>query len=127
MATFGEAIKTCLKEKYASVKGRAPRSEYWFFYLFYMIVYCVPVYIGMGLAANGSGIGTAIMGIAYVIALALMVPTICVTARRLHDIGKSGWMMLVAFIPLVGWIIMLIWLIKDSEPGDNQYGPNPKA
>lgn len=55
-----------------------------------------------------------------------LIPTIAVSVRRMHDIGKSGWWVLIAFVPLIGWIWYLILCCTDSQPGDNQYGPNPK-
>ena len=102
---FGEAIKVCFN-KFANFEGRARRSEYWWFMLFVNLVSMVTC------------------GFASIV---FLVPTIAVTARRLHDIGRSGWWQLISFIPLVGFILLLIWTIQDSAPGTNEYGPNPKV
>lgn len=117
---FSEAVASVFKN-YANFKGRARRSEYWFFVLFNMI-------------ASGllTGISTASENRVFLIlsgiySLAVIIPTLAVIWRRLHDIGKSGASYFVALIPLVGAIILLVWLCKDSQPGDNQYGPSPKA
>jgi len=63
----------------------------------------------------------------FIYSLLVLVPGLAVAVRRLHDIGKSGWMLLIGLIPIVGGIILLIWAASDSQPGDNQYGPNPKS
>lgn len=102
---FGEAIKVCFN-KFANFEGRARRSEYWWFILFVNLVSMVTC------------------GIASIV---FLVPVIAVTARRLHDIGRSGWWQLISFVPLAGAILLLIWTVQDSTPGNNEYGPNPKA
>jgi uncharacterized membrane protein YhaH (DUF805 family) len=112
MSWFIEALK-----KYAVFSGRARRSEYWYFVLFYIILYAV--FLGVGLAIKGP----ALVGI---VALGLLLPFWGVTVRRLHDTGKSGWMILLGIIPLVGTIILLVFYCTDSVPGENKYGPNPK-
>jgi len=67
-------------------------------------------------------------GLFYMLySLGVLIPGLAVSVRRLHDIGKSGWMLLIVFIPLVGWIWLLVLMVTDSEPGENQYGPNPKG
>jgi uncharacterized membrane protein YhaH (DUF805 family)/RNA polymerase subunit RPABC4/transcription elongation factor Spt4 len=110
-ATYQYFIQAVTK-KFADFSGRARRREYWFYVLFAFIAGFV-----LGL----------IPVIGQLACLALVVPGAAITARRLHDIGKSGWLQLIGFVPLVGWIIVLIWTTKDSDPGVNQYGPNPKA
>ena len=102
---FGEAIKVCFN-KFANFEGRARRSEYWWFILFVNLV------------------GIVTCGISNIV---FLVPIIAVTARRLHDIGRSGWWQLVCLVPLVGAILLLIWTVQDSAPGTNEYGPNPKV
>ncbi len=105
-------------KQYADFEGRARRKEYWMFVLFNMIF------------AFGVGIIDGLMGsmiLSGIYMLAIIIPSIAVGVRRLHDVGKSGWMMLVAFIPLIGGIWLLILFVTDGEPGDNLYGANPKA
>ena len=115
---------TALKS-YAVFSGRSRRSEYWYFGLFYLIFYVaaavVDVMAGSFERASGIGVCTAIL------ALALLIPSISVTVRRLHDTGRSGWWVLIGFIPLVGAIILLVFLCQDSEPGANRFGANPKV
>ncbi len=114
--SFAEAIQTCFK-KYVDFNGRARRSEYWYFWLFTFILSSV-------LTAVGNAIG--ITWLAGVAGLAVLLPSIAVSVRRLHDIGKAGIWVLIGFIPCIGEILLIIWACKDSDPGDNQFGPNPK-
>jgi uncharacterized membrane protein YhaH (DUF805 family) len=106
-----------LKKKYADFSGRACRTEYWMFVLCSIIV-------GIVLAIVDAMITGGLLGIVYL--LGIIIPSIAVTARRLHDTNRSGWWMLISVIPLVG-LVLIYFLVLDSQPGDNQYGPNPKA
>lgn len=109
---------TVLKQ-YAVFSGRARRKEYWFFALFNFI-------ISLLLTGIDSLIGTAgTLNMIY--SVAVLVPSLAVSIRRLHDIGRSAWWMLLAFIPVIGWLVLLYFGLKDSEPGSNAYGPNPKG
>ena len=105
-------------KKYAEFSGRARRKEFWMFALFNIIIAVV-------LGIVDGFIGMPILGGLY--SLAVLLPGIAVGARRLHDIGKSGWWLLIGFVPLIGFIVLIIFFVMDSNPGDNQYGPNPKA
>ena len=112
-------------KKYADFSGRARRSEYWFFALFNTIVMLALLFIGWlidGDAAQGPG-----QWLYFLYLLAVLLPSLAVNVRRLHDIGKSGWYVLIALIPFIGPILVLIWHCMDSDPGTNQYGPNPKT
>lgn len=104
-------------KKYAVFDGRARRQEYWMFGLFNFIIAVV-------LAAIGGIIHTQALYGLYV--LAILLPSIGVTIRRLHDTGRSGWWMLIGLVPLVGGLILLYFMICDSEPNSNDYGPCPK-
>lgn len=115
--SFVDSIKTCF-QKYVDFNGRARRSEYWYFYLFYVIVGTIA-----GVISNA--IGSQI--ISTIVSLAFLLPSLAVAVRRLHDIGKKWTWIFMGLIPLVGWIIMITYMVKDSEPGDNQFGPNPKG
>ncbi len=126
---FMDAVKTCFN-KYIDFSGRAPRSEFWWFMLFLTIASAILGQIDTALFGptlvmtdNGFEYNTGILGGLF--SLATLLPSIAVTARRLHDIDKSGWWQLIALIPLIGWIIMLIWMIKKGTPGDNRFGPDP--
>ena len=114
--SFTDAVKSVFSQ-YVGFKGRARRSEYWWFVLFNIIVSVV-------ISLLASLTGWNFLSILY--SLAVLLPGLAVAVRRLHDIGKSGWFYLFAFIPLVGAIILRVWFCKDSEPGANAYGPNPK-
>jgi uncharacterized membrane protein YhaH (DUF805 family) len=108
--TFQDAIKTCFA-KYADFKGRALRSEYWWFWLFTVIV---------GLALTT--VSEAMAGIFYVGAL---LPSLAAAARRLHDTGRTGWWLLIGFIPLVGAIVLVVFMTQEGSGIDNEYGPAP--
>ncbi|GAC1372726.1 MAG: DUF805 domain-containing protein [Aquirhabdus sp.] len=107
-----------LKNKYALFEGRARREEFWMFTLISIIISIV-----VGFVARAIGLNF----LAAVYSLAILVPSIAVAARRLHDINKSGWWQLVGIIPIIGWIIVIIWYATDSDEGSNQYGENPKG
>ena len=117
---FGEALQSVFS-KYATFSGRARRSEYWYFFLFNVIINIV---LNTLYVATNSTIFTALIGL---YSLAALVPGLAVSWRRMHDIGKSGAYYCFILIPLVGAIILLVWMCKDSYPGINQYGPNPKG
>ena len=117
---FGEALQSVFG-KYATFSGRARRSEYWYFVLLQVIV--TAVLNGLYSATES----VAFSAILVLFDLALLVPSLAVCWRRLHDIGKSGGYYFFVLIPLVGWILLLVWMCQDSQPGENQYGPNPKG
>jgi len=110
---FFEAVGSVLS-KYFTFSGRALRSEYWFWALFYMLG-AIPVSMAAGLGVTGP---YAIYG------LAILIPTLAVTARRLHDTNLSGWWSLITIIPFA-WLILLYWLVKKGDPGDNRFGMPP--
>lgn len=128
--TFTESVRTVLKEKYATFDGRAPRSEFWWFFLFSVIVQAVLNFLLGGPADEDAyiGLGGAIMGLtAFAISLALLIPTIAVGIRRLHDTDRSGWWILIALIPLIGGIVLLVFYALQGTPGANRFGPDPLA
>lgn len=107
----------CIRQ-FADFKGRARRKEFWMFALVNFVVSLV-------ISIVGSIIGTTLLSTIY--SLAILLPSLGVGVRRLHDVGKSGWYMLASLIPVIGWIWLLILVVQDSQPGDNQWGPNPKS
>jgi len=117
--TFTEAVKTCLVEKYATFSGRAPRSEYWYLTLFGYFLSLLIFFIGYTFNSP-----ELMMGISLVVCLIFFVPGLAVSIRRLHDTGRSGWWLLLAFIPYIGSIALLIIFCIGSDD-DNKYGPNP--
>lgn len=123
--SFQDAVRTCLQRKYADFHGRARRSEYWFFFLFTAIIGIVGGILD-AIFGTRSGMYGGTGPIQGILQLALLIPGLAVGARRLHDTGRSGWWLLIGLIPLVGWIILLVFFVQDSQPS-NQHGPNPKG
>lgn len=120
---FGEAVQSCLRQ-YVGFSGRARRSEYWWFFLFVVIVSAVASVLDalLGTVSDDTNLGV----IGTIVGLALVLPIIAVSVRRLHDTSRSGWWYLLVLIPIVGSIILIVFYCLDSH-GDNQYGPSPKA
>lgn len=114
--------------QYADFDGRARRKEFWMFVLFYALFAACAAFMDQ-LMGTEDDLGDMFTEGVYstVYALALFIPGLAVSVRRLHDTGKSGWMILVAFIPLVGWIWLLALYCQNSQRGNNAYGPNPKG
>lgn len=98
--TFGESISTCFS-KYAAFNGRASRSEYWWWFLFTF------------LASAASGIVSETLSALF--SLGVLLPSLAVGARRLHDTDRSGWFLLLWFIPIVGWIVLIVWAIQEAK------------
>lgn len=105
------------KFKYAQFNGRARRSEFWYFVLFNLIV-------SLGLGTVGAVTDLEFLSGLY--GLLALIPSIAVGVRRLHDSGKSGLWLLVSFLPFIGWIVLIYFLVQETQYFDNQYGPNPK-
>ena len=121
MSYFG-SIKTCMK-KYVDFNGRAAKSEYWWFFLFNIIVSVVTSIVDIYVTDT---MLTPTLGTIQAVALfGLLLPSIAVAARRLHDVGKSGWMLLITLIPLIGVIVLLVWLIGEGDAQPNVYGVVP--
>ncbi|MEI2641597.1 MAG: DUF805 domain-containing protein [Candidatus Nanopelagicales bacterium] len=122
--SFGEAVSSGFSN-YANFSGRTPRSGYWWWVLFTIIVSVVASVVdnvaGLNYENQNAGWVSTIAG------LALLIPSISVLFRRLHDIGRSGWWWLLGLICCIGQIILFVFALQDSQPGDNQYGPNPKG
>jgi uncharacterized membrane protein YhaH (DUF805 family) len=117
-------------KKYAVFAGRARRKEYWMFVLFniliiFAIAILAAIFTGIG-GKFGSALASTIYGLTSIYSLALIIPTLAVVVRRLHDVGKSGWWYFIILVPLIGGIWLLVLMCTDSQPGTNQYGPNPK-
>lgn len=113
--------------QYADFDGRARRKEFWIFILFYIVFSACAALIDdmMDTAYSDEPLSGGMLSTAYV--LALLIPGLAVSVRRLHDVGKSGWMILVVFIPFVGWLWLLALYCQNSQRGMNPYGPNPKG
>ena len=114
-------------EKYFEVAGRASRAELWSFALLQLAFFAFFALLGGGMEVaigEGAGFAAAVVMIGL-LSLALLVPNVTVAVRRLHDIGKSGWWYLIQMVPMIGGIVFLVFMLMPSQPGSNQYGPNP--
>ena len=111
----------CLS-KFADFSGRARRREYWTFALVNGLIGVLLSILGLAFGEDSSA-STIILAVFYLI---ILLPNLSVSVRRLHDIGKSGWWLFIGLIPLLGSLILFAWTLMDSEPGENQYGKNPK-
>lgn len=109
-------VKRVFLEKYFCFEGRANRKEFWYSFLFNFIITALLSLIG----------GKTGMIIQCVWSLAVLLPTLGVGARRLHDINKTGWLLLLALIPIIGEIILIVWWINEGDQAENQYGPVPE-
>ena len=112
MSWYLEALK-----KYAVFSGRSRRMEYWYFVLFNIIVSIVLGAIDGLLGTRGSYAGAGLLSGIY--GLAILIPSLAVTVRRLHDIDRSGWWILIALVPLIGTIVLLVFALLDGTPGTN--------
>jgi uncharacterized membrane protein YhaH (DUF805 family) len=132
---FVSAVKTCLN-KYATFTGRAARPEFWWFVLFGIIARAVAniidrILFGAATVHVDAGNGSVTMHygpgyVAMLVGLALIVPSLAVGARRLHDIDRSGWWQLLLLIPIIGWLILIYWFVQPSQ-GPNSHGEGPEG
>lgn len=111
--------------QYAVFKGRARRKEYWFFILFNLIASLLLTVVDFMTGSLNAELGMGLLSGLY--SLAVLIPSLAVTVRRLHDTGRTGWWLLIGLIPLIGAIVLLVFMLLDSQPGDNPYGANPKG
>lgn len=120
MSWYIEALR-----KYGTVRGRSRRREYWTFVLVNVLVFVVFT------AIQGARLGVTVNLILAVVEtlffLAILVPSLTVAIRRLHDTGRSGWWLLIGLVPIIGQIFLLVLFLLDGEPGENRFGPNPKG
>jgi uncharacterized membrane protein YhaH (DUF805 family) len=128
-------------KRYAQFSGRSRRKEYWMFFLFIILCSIILGFLDGMLGLGGGlthysyggggayGAGANAHGgiLSDIFSLAILIPGLAVSVRRLHDIDKSGWWILIGLIPLVGWIIVIVWYCTDGTRGPNRFGPDPKA
>lgn len=126
--TFGQSI-TSGYQKYVTFAGRAVRSEFWYWALFQLLAQIVigAIFGGGHMTTGGGGMNMHYEGglVANLWSLANLLPGLAVAVRRLHDIDRSGWWLLIGLIPLVGWIILIVWYCQQGTPGANRFGPAP--
>ncbi len=118
--TFQEAVQRALTLNYCNFNGRSSRSEYWWFFLFTFV-------LGVLVGVVSTFSDTLYSVVSAVVNLALLLPGLGLAVRRLHDIDKSGWNLLLAFIPIVGAIILIVWFVKESDLQPNKYGEVPNV
>lgn len=126
-----------IRNNYANFTGRARRREYWMFtlvntiisFLLYLLVavFAIPSLLASQDSGNITPTPLILLGIYMIYILAILVPGLAISVRRLHDAGYSGWMFLVTFVPIIGSIGLLVLMVQDSKPGDNKWGPNPEG
>lgn len=115
-----EYYKEAVFEKFADFEGRSRRSEFWSFYLVHMLII-----IGLAMVGPRINIGFYLFTLILYSILSI-IPALAVTVRRLHDTDRSGWWYLISFIPFIGGIIMIVFLVTEGTPGPNLYGEDPK-
>ncbi len=129
MMGFMDALTSVFRNNYATFSGRASRSEYWWSYLGTTIISMIAQIVGFGGAVALLGVNESLAGlfmfIPIVALLGLMIPTLAVSVRRMHDTGRSGWMMLIGIIPCIGIILLLVWFLDAGQPHVNAYGSVP--
>ena len=111
--------------KYAVFDGRARRKEYWYFALFSIIISIVLTIIDAVIGTYNADAGLGLLSGIYT--LAVLIPSVAVGVWRLHDTDRSGWWLLIVLIPIIGAIVLFVFVVQDSKPGENQYGSNPKS
>ncbi len=127
--------------RYARFWGRSQRKEYWMFVLFVVLgsIVCTTLDVQLGLGGHAYSYTANLPGdysawsdvhggvLTDIFSLAMLIPSIAVAVRRLHDLDKSGWWLLIELIPLVGWIVILVWACTEGTRGPNRFGPDPRA
>ncbi len=132
--TFGESVRSCLS-KYTTFSGRAPRSEFWWFSLFVPLMEIAAMIVDHLLGttfkfanpASGAHQNFPYGWCYTLVAFGLYLPGISVMVRRLHDKARSGWWFWIAFVPIIGAILLLVWFCQRGTEGDNRFGPDPLA
>ncbi|MDG4773409.1 DUF805 domain-containing protein [Solwaraspora sp. WMMD792] len=121
--SFTAAVRSVLTQ-YVGFSGRARRSEYWWFALFSLLVSIVTSILDTALGTNFEDSTNGVIGL--LVSLALLLPSLAVAVRRLHDTDRSGWWILIGLIPIIGWIVLLVFYVQNGTAGSNRFGPDPK-
>jgi uncharacterized membrane protein YhaH (DUF805 family) len=112
-------------KKYAMFSGRSQRAEYWYFTLFYTLIVLALSFVDGLTGAFSEAYGVGLLSGLFM--LAMLLPSLAVTVRRLHDTDRTGWWVLILLAPLIGVIVLIVFLVLDGTSGDNRYGSNPKV
>lgn len=110
-------------KNYVGFSGRARRKEYWYFFLFNFLISIALTFVDTAMGGGGQNIGI----LSSIYALAVFLPALAVSIRRLHDTDRTGWWILIAFVPLIGFIVLLVFFCLEGTPGNNSYGADPLA
>ncbi|MFY1696449.1 DUF805 domain-containing protein [Solwaraspora sp. WMMA2101] len=121
--SFTDAVRSVFTQ-YVGFSGRARRSEYWWFALFSLLVGIVTSILDTALGTNFEDSTNGVIGL--LVSLALLLPSLAVAVRRLHDTDRSGWWILIGLIPIIGWIVLLVFYVQNGTPGPNRFGSDPK-
>lgn len=124
MDAFNQYFLDVIKNHFIDFDGRASRKEYWMFVAFYLAIYIGASIVGGILGAVSDTLGLLVSLVIGLFALAVILPSLGIAVRRLHDTGKSGWFILLSLIPLVG-LVLLYFMILEGDSGPNEYGPDP--
>lgn len=116
------AVKTVF-HRYFQFNGRSPRAEFWYFVLFSVVVSFATMFLDV--AFLGASLDDTFMPLNTLFSLAVLIPSFAVSVRRLHDMGKSGWWVVICIVPLIGLLVLIYFSVQPSQPGTNQYGSNP--
>jgi uncharacterized membrane protein YhaH (DUF805 family) len=119
MSNFDKYYLETMKERYADFYGRATRSEFWYLYLFYVLII-----LGASIAFNMISARLA-LPMVMLIFLGHVIPVLAALVRRLHDTSRSGWWFLISFIPVIGTIVLIVFLAQEGDEYENDWGPNP--
>ncbi len=121
---FADAVKNAILNNYVSFSGRASRSEYWWFFLFSMILSFVTMPVDMAIGYDLMD-PSSIPWVGYLVSLPLLLPGLGLAFRRLHDTGRSGWWLLIGAIPCIGLILLIVWVVQEGDAHVNAYGDVP--
>ncbi|MDM4723359.1 DUF805 domain-containing protein [Micromonospora sp. WMMA1363] len=121
--SFTAAVRSVLSQ-YIGFSGRARRAEYWWFFLFSVLVGIVTLILDIALGTDELGASTGLFNL--IATLALWLPSLAVAVRRLHDTDRSGWLVLIGLVPLIGAIVLLVFFVQDGTTGPNRFGPDPQ-
>ena len=124
MVDFGTAVKLGF-QRYVDFSGRSTRAEYWWWELFLTVV-SVALIIADTLTGNSSTFGWLGGLLETLFTLATIIPSLALGVRRLHDINRTGWWLLLWFVLVIGWIVLIVWAIERGDKGPNKYGPDPR-
>lgn len=116
-------------KQYAEFNGRARRKEYWYFFLINLLISMAIGFVSgfIGGMSQDPSMASGLMLLPMLYSLAVLIPGIAVSVRRLHDTNRSGWWLLISLVPIIGAVVLIVFLVQDSQPGSNSYGSNPKG